>query len=107
MLQVFSGQRGAEAAAAVEDDFRGGVWNLLLDVALQDAFAEMNRAGKMILGVFAFLAHIEQVEAVAAVQAALDLIHRGLADALFGVADDLQKARRVFHAGIVNLRLGI
>src|SRR3984885_9137947 len=55
-LQIVGRQRGAEAASAVENDRGGFVRDSLFDIALDDAFAEVQRVGNITAGPFAFFA---------------------------------------------------
>src|ERR1700689_1908548 len=54
LLQIICGQRRAESAAAIENYFRTQIGHTCLDIALDDAFAQVNCPGKMVLGKFAF-----------------------------------------------------
>ena|SRR5579872_6562937 len=95
LLQIVGGEGGAETAAAVENDFGIEVGDFLFNVTLDDAFAEVNRSGKMILGVFAFFADVDKKKFVASVDPLFDLRYVGLAYVTFGVIDDFQKTGRV------------
>jgi hypothetical protein len=55
----------------------------------------MNRAGQMVFGEFAFFAHVNQNELVAAIHATFDLVNIGLADAGLRVINDLQESGRM------------
>src|SRR5712691_13354198 len=50
LLQVFRHQRGSESASAVQDQLPIRIGYLLLDVAFDDAFAQVDGAGEMPLG---------------------------------------------------------
>jgi len=91
-LKVVGRQRGTEAAAAIEYDFRAHVRQLLLHVALDHAFTEVDGAGKVVLGVLALFADIDEMKCLAAVESAFDLIDRCFLDARLGVLDDLKEA---------------
>src|SRR5258708_4799620 len=58
-LQVLRHQCGAESAAAIEDELRIRVGNALFDVALNNAPAHVNGAGKMSLRPLVVLANID------------------------------------------------
>src|SRR5262249_60443418 len=77
----------------VEHDLGIRVGDLLLDGALDDALAEVDGAGQVVLGVLALLADVHEVELLAAVEAALDVIDGAFADALLGVLHQLQESR--------------
>src|ERR1700756_5793236 len=55
LLQAFGCERGAEAATAIENDRRAFIRDGFLDVAFDDAFAEVNGVGNVSAGPFAFL----------------------------------------------------
>src|SRR5215204_5125772 len=88
-LEVVRRQRRAEAPAAVEDDFLVRVGDLLLDVALDHALAQVRRAGDVARGPLALLAHVDQLEtAFPAVEALLHLLDGRLLHAGAGFFDD-------------------
>ena len=62
LREVLGGERRAEAAAAVEDDLGVGVGDRLLDVALDDALAEVPRALDAACGELALLADVDELE---------------------------------------------
>ena len=92
-LQVVGGQRGAETAAAIEYEFSLQVGILALDVALDDALAQVDGSGQVVGVEFAVFADVDENEFVAAIEPRLDFVNVGFADALLGVVDNLQKAR--------------
>ena len=55
----------------------------------------MNRAGQMILGELALLAHVDQRELLAAIDSLLYFVDGRFAHARFGVVNNLQKAGRM------------
>src|ERR1700678_1564610 len=57
LLQIIRSQRRPEAAATVEHNFRPQIRHAGLDVALDDALTQMDRARQVIFGEFALLAH--------------------------------------------------
>ena len=95
LLQVVGGERRAKSAAAIEDEFLRGVGHLGLDIALDHALADVDGAGKVVLGVLAFLAHVDERGPLAAVKTLLHFVNVGLADALLGIVDDVEKTGRV------------
>src|SRR5262249_10514273 len=62
--QVVGCQGRAITAAAVEHNRRCRVGDALLDVAFNDALAEVNGAWQMVPGILAFFAYVDQVELV-------------------------------------------
>src|SRR5690606_32491144 len=70
----------AETATAVQHDLVVVPRDLRLDVPLEDASPDMHRAGQATGGELALLAHIDQVEPVAAIQTLLHGRHVGLLD---------------------------
>jgi hypothetical protein len=60
LLQIVGSERGAEPTTAIENHFRIELGHALFDVTLDHAFAQMNRAGQVILGKFAFFPDIDQ-----------------------------------------------
>src|ERR1700738_3250763 len=68
LLQVVGGQSRAEASTAIQHQLGVKRGNPRLDVALDDAFAQMKGPGEMVLGEFAFLPHIHQRELLSAIQ---------------------------------------
>jgi hypothetical protein len=92
-LQVIGGQRGTEAAATVEYEFSLQVGVLALNVALDDALAQVDGSGEVVGVEFAVFANVDENEFVAAIEPDFHLVNVGFADALLGVVDNLQKAR--------------
>src|SRR5437763_12308307 len=97
LLQIFRRQRGAEAAAAVEDEFCLGIEYGLFDVALNDAFPQVDRSRNMSVAPFVVLANIDQEKFFSGIDAALDFGYVRLFDLLLRLIDQLQKLRRVRH----------
>src|ERR1700682_293511 len=60
LLKILRHQRGPESAAAIQDELCIRVRDSLLDVALDDASAQVNGAGKMSLHPFIVLANIHE-----------------------------------------------
>ena len=73
-LEVFRGQGGSKAAAAVEDDLRAQIGNDALDVALQNALAEVDRLRQMARGVFTLFTDVYQEERFLVIEARFDVI---------------------------------
>src|SRR5580658_476865 len=78
-----------------------------LNVTLDDAFAEMNRARQMILGEFALLPNVDQQEFLTAINLLLHLFDIGFANTRFGVIHNLQKPRRMLlgHGALLLMQL--
>ena len=94
-LQIVRGQRGAISAAAVEDDGRVQFRHAFLDIALDDALAQVNGPRQMVFGVLAFFPDIHQNELVAAVKSGFDVVNAHFSNPLFGIFDDTQKTSRM------------
>jgi hypothetical protein len=99
-LQVVGGQRGAEPTSAIKDERRIEGGTLSLDIALDDAFAEVDGSGEVVGGEFAIFADVDEHELFAAIEAGFDFVNVGLADALLGVFDNSQKARWMLSHGV-------
>src|SRR5262249_13736329 len=97
LLERVGGQRGAVAAAAVEDDVRLERGNGTLDVALDDALGEVRSAADAAPLPLVVLAHVEQVKALAGGEPARHLLAGRLADAASCRLDQPEEARRVVH----------
>src|SRR5262249_39591255 len=96
-LQVVGGERGAEAAAAVEDEVARLFRHRPLDVPLDDALAEVARAGQVAAAPFLLLADVDQRDGVFRLPHPLDVVNRDLADTPPGVVDEAEEPRRVLH----------
>src|SRR5207244_4862423 len=96
-LERVGRERRAKAAAAVEDDLGVPIRDRLLDVALDDTLREVERAASVALRPLPILAHVDQVESLARLLPAVDLLGRRLTDACLGVGDEPEKTRRVLH----------
>src|SRR6266852_9078964 len=92
-LQVVGGQRGTETAATIEDEFGLQIGVLALDVALDDALAQVDGAGQVVGVEFAIFADVNENKFLAAIEPGFDFVNGGFADALLGIVDNLQKAR--------------
>jgi hypothetical protein len=68
-----------------------------LDVALEDAAPEVARAGRVVDLVLAVLAHVDEVKALAGIQAGLDVRGCALADVPLGLGHQGEKSRAVLH----------
>src|SRR5712691_2543810 len=90
LLQIVCGQRRPESASAVEHQRRGLVRHGLLDVALDDALAEVNRAGEVAARPLAFLTHVHEREFFAGVEPAFHLSELPLLYARLCVIDERQ-----------------
>src|SRR4051812_29520370 len=88
LLEIVGGKCGAESAATVQDDFLILVRDGLFDVALDDAFTEVDGAGNVSLAPLIVFADVDQRELLAGIQALLYFSNVGLFDAGLGVVDD-------------------
>src|SRR5450755_2253775 len=95
LLQIVGGQGGAISAAAVEDEWGVQLRYALLDIALDDALAQVDCSRQMILGVFAFFPDIHQNKLVAAVKSGFDIVNAHFPNPLFDIFDDTQKTSRM------------
>src|ERR1700690_3446036 len=68
-LQIVCRKRGAEAAAAIKNDGGVLIGEGLLDIAFDDAFAEVNGAGEVAASPFAVFAGVYQNDLFAGVEA--------------------------------------
>src|SRR5580704_458191 len=94
-LQAFGCERGAEAAAAIENDRRAFIRDGFLDIAFDDAFAEVNGVGNVSAGPFAFLAGVHQDDRLAGVELFLRGLNVFFLDALFGFGYQPQETFRM------------
>ena len=69
-----------------------------LDVALDDALAEVDGSGEVVGVEFAVFANVDENELVVAIEPGFDFVNVGFTDALLGVFDNLEKARRMLMA---------
>src|SRR5206468_3848030 len=90
-------QRGPESPATIQNDLSVRVRNTLLDVALDDAFAQMNGAGKMPLRPLVVLANVHEDEFFTRVGTALHVGHVGFLDLFLCFVDQLEELRRMRH----------
>src|SRR5882672_5186211 len=96
-LQVVRHQRGTKTAAAVQYDLGAGIRHALLDVALDDALAQMHCAGKMAFGPFIVFAHIHQEKFLPRLDSTFHVSDVGFLHFLFRFIDEFQELRRVGH----------
>src|ERR1700690_246430 len=68
-LEIVGGECGAEAAAAIEDYRRVVIGDGFFDVALDYAFAEMDRAGDVAVGPFEIFAGVNEYKFLAGIDA--------------------------------------
>src|SRR6266542_3761715 len=94
-LEVLARQHAAVAAAAVAHDRGRAVGEVLLDVALDHALAEVERAGQAPGLPLVLLAHIDQHRALAARAGGVVLGDAELADVLARLLDQGEEAGRV------------
>lgn len=94
-LEVVCGEGGAVAAAAVEYEFGGVVWDGGLYVALDDAAAHVLRAARVAALPLVVFAHVYELRARShSFERARNVY---LAHARLGVVDDFQESFCVFH----------
>src|ERR1700687_3603659 len=92
LLQVVGGERRAKAAAAIQDDPGGAVFNGALDVALNDALAEMLCAWQVAVRPFTLFAHVDEMKGLAAVEHGVDVVDADFADPTFCLLDETEKS---------------
>src|SRR6266481_1409184 len=97
LLERVGGERRAEAAAAVEHQVGVVVGHGLLDVPLDDALAEVARAGEVAAAPLLLLAYVDELYRGARGAHALDVGDGDLADAPPGIGDQREEGRRVLH----------
>jgi hypothetical protein len=66
-----------------------------LNIAFNDAPAHVHGSWQVVGVEFAVFADIDEDKLLAAVEPGLDRVDAGFADALLGIVDDFQKARRM------------
>src|SRR5579864_5994872 len=85
LLEIVGGKRGPKTAATIKDHLGVEFWHAGLDVAFDDAFAQVDGAGEMIFGIFAFLADVDQQNFFATIHPGLNCVDVGFAHTLFCV----------------------
>src|SRR5215472_14697309 len=98
LLQVVSSQGRAKASSTIKDQRRGSIGDTFFDVALDDALAQVDGVGEVILAVLAFFTHVDQQEFLAAVQLGFHLIDVELTDPFAGFIDNRQETWGVFRS---------
>src|SRR5579864_2586647 len=93
LLQVVGCERGTKSAATIEDHGRVRIRYPILDIALDDSFAQMNRPRQVIGRVLTFFTNIDEQKFFFPVELSFDIINRNFANALLGIFDDLQETR--------------
>src|SRR6266849_10170037 len=96
LLQIVRRQRRTETAATVENQLGSLVGNALLDVALDHALPHMLGAARVSRRPLIVLAHIDE-RRFPALELAPRFIDAHLANARFGIVDDLEEAGRMLH----------
>jgi hypothetical protein len=93
LLQVVGGEGGAETATTIEDErgIEGGIPGL--DVALDDAFAEVDGSREMVGIELAVFADVDQNKLFFSIEAGFDFVDGGFTDALLGVFNDFEETR--------------
>jgi hypothetical protein len=89
LLQIVGGQCGTVSTATIEDERRVQFRYALLDVAFDDALAQMNRSRQVIFGIFTLFPNVDQQEFVATVKPGLDVVNAYFSDPFFGIFDNL------------------
>src|SRR6266581_7131632 len=97
LLQVVGSHGRAKAAAAVENQRSVEVRNTPLNISLDYALAEVNRAGKVVFSEFALFPHIHQREFFAAIEFLFHFVDADLFNTRLGVVHNFQKARSMPH----------
>src|SRR5688572_26584868 len=92
LLNRIGREGAAEAAAAVKDDRRRVIRDLLFDIPLDDTFADMLGLWQVAGCVLAFLADVDDLELLALIDPLLDVCDLAFFHARFGVGDDREKA---------------
>jgi hypothetical protein len=86
-LQVIGCQRRTKAAATIEDNLGFFVWDHLLDVPLDNAFAEVNGADDVAGLPLRLFPHVDQIKGIPLQLFLPDLLDCQLLDAAFGLVD--------------------
>src|SRR6185503_2493773 len=97
LLDRVGRERGAIAAAAVKNERAAEIGDFGLDVALDDAFAEMNGAREVPGRELALLAYVDQVEVLASVEHRFHAVDVHLAHAHACFVDELLETRGMLH----------
>src|SRR5207244_5021021 len=84
-----------KAASAIQNQLGTCIGEFLFNVALDNAFAQMSRAGQMAPGPLALFADVDQREFIATVQPLFHFINGRLADAPLAIFHELEEPRRV------------
>ena len=92
-MQVIGSQGGTETTATIEDEWCFEIGILSLNVAFDDALAQVDGSGQVVGVEFAIFADVNENKFLAAIESGFDFVNVGFADALLGVFDNLQKAR--------------
>ncbi len=95
-LEIIGHERGTESAAAIAENARLGIRDTLLDIALDNALAEMNRAGSVAGMPFAFLANVDQIDA-GLLGFDIRVMNGNFFDAIFCIIDQFKELRAVQH----------
>src|SRR6202163_5064325 len=92
-LEIIGGQRGSETAATIEDERSFEIGILSLNVAFDDALAQVDGSGQVVGVELAVFADVDENKFLGAIEPGFDFVNVGFADALLGVFDNLQKSR--------------
>src|SRR5579871_4513439 len=93
LLQIVGGQSRAKSAATIEHHWSIVVGNARLDIAFNDAFAQMHSAWQMIGSVLTLFPHVDKQKLFAAVELRFDIVDGGFADTFLSILDNFQKPR--------------
>src|SRR5713101_5544903 len=92
-LQVIGCKGGPETSATIENERSVEIGILSLNVAFDDALAQVDGSGQVVGVELAVFADVDENKFLAAIEPGFDFVNVGFADALLGVFDNLQKAR--------------
>src|SRR4029077_4525653 len=98
-LKIVGGQRGSKPTATIEHERSCEIGILSLNVAFDDALAQVDGSGQVVVVDLAVYADVDENNFLAAIETGLDFVNVGFADALLGVFDNLQKARWMLSHG--------
>jgi hypothetical protein len=94
-LKVIGSQSRPESATAIQHHFGVELGDPSFYVALNNAFAQVNRARQVVFGKLAFFANIHEQKFIAAIEPLLDRIDIRFAYAGPGIVDNLEKTWRM------------
>jgi len=98
-LQVVGSKGGPESAATIKHERSFEIGILSLNVAFDDALAQVDGSGQVVGVEFAVFADVNENKFFAAIEPGFNFVNVGFTDALLGVFDNLQKARWMLSHG--------